>query len=158
SAVTIANGAMIEIDGPSAQSVTFAGTTGALRLSDAQEFTGHIFGLSGADALDLANFAYGASVKATYVGDTTGGTLTVSDGAKTAHIALSSDYLSSTWTVSSDGEGGTTIVDPPLPAGVALQQIDGGPNYYTNNGLTYAHNAGWDDPNFFPIGAWAAPI
>jgi hypothetical protein len=45
-----------------------------------------------------------------------------------------------------------------LPPGVTLQQIDGGPNYYANSGLTYAHNAGWDNPDFFPIGAWAAPI
>jgi hypothetical protein len=52
------------------------------------------------------------------------------------------------------------VVNPPggLPAGVTLGQIDGGPTYYADNGLTYAHNAGWDNPNFFPIGAWAAPI
>ena len=41
-----------------------------------------------------------------------------------------------------------------LPAGVTLQQIDGGPNYYGNNGLTNAVNMGWDDPSFFPIGPW----
>ena len=45
-----------------------------------------------------------------------------------------------------------------LPPGVTLEQIDGGPNYYSSNGFTYAANAGWDSPNFFPIGAWAAPI
>ena len=37
---------------------------------------------------------------------------------------------------------------------VTLQPIDGGPNYYANNGFTYAANAGWDNPNFFPIGPW----
>ena len=41
-----------------------------------------------------------------------------------------------------------------LPPGVTLQQIAGGPNYYTNNGFTSAANAGWDSPNFFPIGPW----
>jgi hypothetical protein len=46
---------------------------------------------------------------------------------------------------------------PTLPPGVTLQQIDGGPNYYANNGFTYAHNAGWDD-SFFPIGPWLASI
>ena len=45
-----------------------------------------------------------------------------------------------------------------LPSGVTLQQIDGGPNYYANNGFTYAVNAGWDSPSFFPIGPWLAPI
>lgn len=44
----------------------------------------------------------------------------------------------------------------PLPPGVTLQQIDGGPTYYASNGFTYAANAGfngmsWDDPRFFPI-------
>ena len=41
-----------------------------------------------------------------------------------------------------------------LPPGVTLQPIDGGPNYYTNNGFTSAANAGWDNPSFFPIGPW----
>jgi hypothetical protein len=46
---------------------------------------------------------------------------------------------------------GTFTVSTGLPAGVTLQQIDGGPAYYASNGFTYAHNAGWDDPSFFPI-------
>jgi hypothetical protein len=73
-------------------------------------------------------------------------------GGQTVEIELKNGVLSS------DGKGGTTVVDPTLPAGVTLKQIDGGPNYYGANGLTNAHNAGWDNPNFFPIGAWAAPI
>ena len=37
----------------------------------------------------------------------------------------------------SDGHGGTSIVDPPvLPAGVTLQAIDGGANYYADHGFT----------------------
>ena len=39
----------------------------------------------------------------------------------------------------------------PLPPGVTLRPIDGGPSYYADNGFTYAHNAGWDNPSFFPI-------
>src|SRR5262245_28561058 len=45
-----------------------------------------------------------------------------------------------------------------FPQGVTLQAIDGGATYYASNGFTYAANAGWDDPNYFPIGAWLAPI
>jgi hypothetical protein len=89
SPVTIANGATVDIDGPSVRSVTFAGTTGTLRLEDPRAFTGVISGLRGADAIDLSGLAYGANVKATYSGSATGGTLTVTDGAKTARIALS---------------------------------------------------------------------
>ena len=154
SAVTIANGATVEIDGPSAQSVTFAGTTGTLRLEDPQAFTGVISGMTGADAIDFSSLAYGVNIQATYSGDATGGTLTVTDGTQTARVALAGDYLSSSWTVSSDGKGGTSVVDPTLPPGVTLQPIDGGPTYYASNGFTYAANAGWDNPNFIPIGPW----
>ena len=41
-----------------------------------------------------------------------------------------------------------------LPFGVTLDPIDGGPNYYADNGLTYAAAAGWDNPSFFPVGPW----
>ena len=54
----------------------------------------------------------------------------------------------------------------PLPPGVTLAQIDGGPTYYADNGFTYATQVdstmaaagakSWDDPSFFPIGNfWA---
>ena len=46
------------------------------------------------------------------MGNTEGGTLTVTNGTQTANIALVGDYLSSYWTVSSDGNGGTIVVDP----------------------------------------------
>ena len=97
--LTIAGGATVAIDGLSAQSVTFAGSTGTLKLDDPQGYAGVISGLSGADAIDLSGFAYGANVTATYSGNASGGTLTVTDGAKTAKIALSGDYLSSGWTL-----------------------------------------------------------
>ena len=45
-----------------------------------------------------------------------------------------------------------------LPPGVTLEQIDGGPSYYSSHGFTYAANAGWDDPSFFPIGVWYAHV
>jgi hypothetical protein len=45
-----------------------------------------------------------------------------------------------------------------LPAGVTLRPIDGDSNYYCSHGFTYACNAGWDDPSFFPIGPWLAPL
>lgn len=38
-----------------------------------------------------------------------------------------------------------------LPEGVSLVEIDGGPTFYGDNGLTLAANAGWDDPDFIPI-------
>ena len=106
--------------------MTFAGTTGTLKLEDPQAFAGVVSGLSGADAIDLSGFAYGANATATYLGNASGGTLTVSDGAKTARIALSGDYLSSTWTLSSDGNGGTTVVDPTTSANWQTLKFGGG--------------------------------
>jgi hypothetical protein len=41
-----------------------------------------------------------------------------------------------------------------MPPGVTLKQIDGGPTYYADNGFTYAVNAGWDSPSYFPIGTF----
>ena len=124
--IRIANGATAEIRGPSAQSVTFAGSTGALKLDDATAFKGQISGLAGADAIDLANIGYGANTQATFLGNTTGGTLTVTDGSKTAKIALEGDYLSSTWTLSSDGKGGTIVVDPPASTNWQTLKVGGG--------------------------------
>ena len=74
--------------------------------------------------------SYGANTTATFLGNANGGTLTVTDGTHAAHIALLGDYLTSGWTLSSDGHGGTIVVDPPLypnatntgvPAGVTLK-------------------------------------
>ena len=45
----------------------------------------------------------------------------------------------------------------PLPSGVTLQQIDGGPNYYSVSGFTNAVSAGWDN-GVIPIGPWLAPM
>src|ERR1700676_5466540 len=50
-AVTVANGATVEIDGASAQLVTFAGMTGTLKIGDSLAFAGHVSGLTGSDAL-----------------------------------------------------------------------------------------------------------
>lgn len=46
-----------------------------------------------------------------FAGDDRHGTLTVSDGAHTAKIALLGNYLASAFTVSGDGAGGTCITD-----------------------------------------------
>jgi hypothetical protein len=125
--VTIAEGDSAEINGPGTQSVTFTGTTGTLTIDRALAFTGQISGLAGTDALDLADISYGANTTATFLGNTTGGALTVTDGIHTANIALSGNYLSSGWTLSSDGQGGTVVVDPvPVNAWKELKIGAGG--------------------------------
>ena len=46
----------------------------------------------------------------------------------------------------------TTPTVGPLPAGVVLQPIDGGSDFYIGHGFTKA--APLDNPSFFPIGVW----
>ena len=75
-------------------------------------FTGEVSGLAGSDAIDLADVSYGIQTQVTFLGNASGGTLTITDGIHTANIALQGDYLSSSWNLASDGNGGTIVVDP----------------------------------------------
>lgn len=154
-ATVIGAGATVEVTDEFSGRISFAGATGMLIIDHSSSFIGTISGqLAIGDVIDLADIAGGANVTIAYSGNNSPGTLTVSDGTHTASIALLGNYSLANFTASSDGHGGTLIVDPPLPAGVTLRPIDGGPNYYANNGFTYAANAGWDSPNFFAIGPW----
>ena len=132
--LTVADGATEEIDGASAQSVTFTGTTGTLKLDNSVAFTGHISGLAEAGALDLADVHYGSNTTAIFSGDMNGGTLAVSDGINTANIALVGDYLGSSWTLSSDGNGGTTVVDPSIYPNASNTGVQPGVSLTTHNG------------------------
>ena len=57
----------------------------------------------------------GAGATIAYSGNNSPGTLTVSDGTHTASIALLGNYSLANFTASSDGHGGTSVIDPPLP-------------------------------------------
>ena len=107
-------GATLEIDSPYASPVTFAGSTGTLQLDEPSSFAGTVAGLTGEDTLDL-RFINPATVHPpTYSGNSSGGTLTVTDGTHTANIALLGNYLASSFVTSSDGHSGTAVVDPVL--------------------------------------------
>ena len=99
------------------QNVTFdAGSTGTLELAQSTAYGGTISGFStiGANALDLGDISYvKGTTTATFSGTASGGILTVTDGTHTAEIKLTGDYTASTFTTSSDGNGGTIVVDPP---------------------------------------------
>ena len=47
--------------------------------------------------------------RTTYSGTAAGGTLSVTDGSRSANIALIGNYLASTFVASSDGHGGTSV-------------------------------------------------
>jgi hypothetical protein len=102
-------------------SVHFNGPTGTLILDHSIGFTGQISNLtgngslSGSDQIDLKDIAFGTGTTVAYSGNSTGGTLTVGDTeGHTANIALVGNYTGSTFALSSDGSGGTTVIDPPI--------------------------------------------
>jgi hypothetical protein len=111
---TVPNGATVTVSNAYDGTVTFGGSTGTLLLANASTFTGTVAGLSGQDTIDLTNITFSAVQTPSFSGDTSSGTLTVTDGTHTDAIKLTGDYTQSGWTTSNDGHGGTNIVDPPL--------------------------------------------
>jgi hypothetical protein len=106
----------IELFGPAIPYVIFrSGSTGMLKLDDSVRFAGTVAGLGAGNSLDLADIAFGANTTLGYVpnGFNTGGTLSVTDGAHTANIALLGTYLAASFVMSNDGSGHVLITDPP---------------------------------------------
>ena len=113
--LTVGNGATVELTAAYSGTVSFAGATGTLKIDDAASFTGKIAGqLPDGDVIDLANVSAGSSATVAYSGNNSQGTLTVSDGTHTANIAMLGNYTLANFHVSSDGNGGTSVVDPPV--------------------------------------------
>jgi hypothetical protein len=99
--------------------VSFAADTGTLQLDNSATFSGTVAGMTGSDSIDFADIDPTKVQTPSYNGDASGGTLSVSDGAHSANIALLGNYLASTFTAVSDGHGGTAVTDPAVLGGVA---------------------------------------
>jgi len=114
--LVIGSGASVELTGAYSGSVTFAGATGTLVIDNSASFHGTIGGqLVKGDVIDLVDITAGAGATLGYTGNNSPGTLTVSDGNHSVSIALSGNYSLGNFIASSDGHGGTSVVDPPLP-------------------------------------------
>jgi len=88
-----------------------------LKIDNSSSFSGTVAGqLAISDSIDLADVTAGANATIHYTGNNSPGTLTVSDGTHTANIALLGNYSLASFVASSDGHGGTVVVDPPLTA------------------------------------------
>jgi microcystin-dependent protein len=111
--LAVAPGATVEISSAFDKQATFVGDTGTLKLDDPSSFSGTVAGMSGQDTIDFAGINFATVQSPTYSGDSSGGTLAVTDGTHSANIALLGNYLASTFVASSDGHGGTSVVDPP---------------------------------------------
>jgi hypothetical protein len=119
-AAVIDAGATLELSGVDSGSVTFKGATGTLVLDHSMSFTGKLINLTGngnptsSDQIDLRDIGFGSGTEVSYWGNSTGGALTVTDAQNhVAHIALVGNYINSTFNLSSDGQDGTMVIDPP---------------------------------------------
>ena len=109
---TIGAGETLELASAFSGQLSFAAPTGILKLLNSESFAGTVAGMSGQDAIDFAGIDVTKVQQPTYSGTASDGTLTVTDGSHTANIALLGNYLASTFVTSSDGHGGTNVVDP----------------------------------------------
>ena len=149
-------GGTLTFDAQSEVSVTFDNgvgtpTYGELVIGHAPDFSGQIFGFAGtapdtahSDAIDLKDISFGSNITFVYdnnAGADTGGTLTISDSGNTVDkIAFANgDYTTASFTLSSDGSGGTLITDPPVPTPAAAATP---PQHNSANTVVGAGNGG----------------
>jgi large repetitive protein len=110
--LAVMSGGTVEVSSAYSGPATFMGSSGILQLDQSASFSGTVAGMTGQDTLDLRDISFATIQSPTYLGTSTGGTLSVSDGKLNAQIALLGNYLASTFVASSDGHGGTNVVDP----------------------------------------------
>ena len=156
---SLANSAALEFVAASNASVTFGSGSNTLKLDDSKQFTGTLSGLTKSDTIDLADLSYvKGKMTASYSGTTAGGTLTVSNGATSVNLALVGNYTTSTWTLSSDGKGGTNVVDPPAPSSgtsgssssADIAQTDAGAGLAVGANATLGFQQGSQNAGAFP--------
>jgi len=127
----IATGATLEISMVDSQLVSFAGSTGTLKLDAPSTFSGTISNftgngtLAGSDQIDLTNINF-PSVKDSYAS----GVLTVTDGTHTDTLKFNGQYTLANFKFASDGSGGTIVYDPAVPSIAPLA------NYMASNFAT----------------------
>ena len=115
---TIGAGATLELAAANSSSVTFAGSTGMLKLDSPSTFDGVIYNftgngtLSSSDQIDLKGINFN-TVSDSY----SNGVLTVTDGKNSAALDFNGAFTLANFKFASDGSGGTILYDPPGSAG-----------------------------------------
>ena len=104
-------GAFLELNATVAttQKIVFDGAGSSEVQLDASTFGGQILGMAATDQLDLRTIGYGLNTTGTYVGDASGGVLTITDGLHSISMTLVGDYLHAHFAGASDGNGGTLV-------------------------------------------------
>ena len=115
---TIGAGATLELSAANSSSVTFAGSTGMLKLDSPSTFDGVIYNftgngtLSSSDQIDLKGINFN-TVSDSY----SNGVLTVTDGTHSAALDFNGAFTLANFKFASDGSGGTILYDPPGVSG-----------------------------------------
>jgi hypothetical protein len=90
--------------------ITFqSGVASTLRLDLPTGFSNLVGGLATGDRLDLASFRYSDKESVAYKGNSTAGTLTITDGGQVATISLSGKYTRGDFQLTSDRHGGSFV-------------------------------------------------
>jgi hypothetical protein len=98
----------------STHAVDFTAATGTLALGAQASLAGTISGFSGSDVIDLQNVTV---TGLSYSGSATSGTLSVTESSgAVVTLAFKGNYTTASFGTSSDGQGGTDIIDPPRGA------------------------------------------
>ena len=104
--------------------VDFAAAGGTLALGDAGEFSGTLSDFIVSDAIDLLGQAI---TGLSYSGSTTSGVLTVTGaGGTIAELSFAGDYTTSSFSVASDGHGGSKILLTDVWNGSGDWNLDSG--------------------------------
>ena len=117
--VELENGATLHQSSPGSESVTFAGTQGAVVIDDPSTFTGTVSGITGSgDQIDLGGFGshQGDAFAATTAYNGSDTILTVTDTtnhSSAESVTLAGNYTGDIFTAAYDGNGGADVVGSP---------------------------------------------
>ena len=117
---TIGTGATLKLGAACSEAVTFNSSAGTLILDSSltsggqsSNFTGTVSGFGAQDVIDLPGIAFDAQTTLGYLADSnqTGGTLSLTDGAQSAKIALLGNYMASSFAVVSDHHSDSMVTE-----------------------------------------------
>jgi autotransporter passenger strand-loop-strand repeat protein len=112
----IINGGTLDLQsGATAGSSTVTFSGGGMQLDGTQAYSFLVAGFAAPDALNLSAIKFASATK-DYLGDTSSGTLTVSDGTHSASILLLGNYTLASFNLGAEtgGGSGTVVTDAPL--------------------------------------------
>jgi hypothetical protein len=125
----LSNSGSLEFGAADSENVTFMpGASGTLKWDHSltAPFAGSVSGLSPENTIILADLTWiSRKMKATFSGDTSGDTLTVSNGTNSVALKLLGNYTTASWMLSKDSTGGTRVVDPQVTSSVTADANHG---------------------------------